>query len=187
MTAWDVNVSHAASVKVFYWKCEILNNAWSKAGLPWVIWHLRPMEKQHSERNRNNTICLLLCCSSGLQWIWYRERYIQLERSTKQVLYLIPVGKKVCRVVAESLFTFSSIWLDKLNILHTVFFFSSQNGTEYCGNAPLKSFYSVVFCMDGCIFEVVLQKYCFNTAFKTLELCCTLSVLSKQSECNLLS
>lgn len=123
MTAWDVNVSHAASVKVFYWKCEILNNAWSKAGLPWVIWHLRPMEKQHSERNRNNTICLLLCCSSGLQWIWYRERYIQLERSTKQVLYLIPVGKKVCRVVAESLFTFSSIWLDKLNILHTVFSF----------------------------------------------------------------
>lgn len=40
-----------------------------RAGLPWMIWQLQPMEKQHSTRN-----CLSIVMPSfSSQWIWYPE------------------------------------------------------------------------------------------------------------------
>ncbi len=81
---------------------------------------------------------------------------------------------------SETLWTFSSIWGDKLYILHNVFSFLCFR--IYCSTwvilfSRILCFYSHG-CNYGCIFKVVLQKCCFNTTSTCAHCLISLSCLS---------
>lgn len=78
---------------------ELAYLEWSDSCSPW---------RNNTQRE---TVCLLLCRSSGLQWIWYPE-------IDTEIVFSCLVYKK-----SESLWTFLSIWGVELYILNNVFFF----------------------------------------------------------------